>query len=274
MLNSFAAALSPGWVGVTIGTLLALVGLIAGQYWYLRTRHAPSLKFITADTFVVSVHNPSLAEGLEIRFQGRTVPSVISSTIAVWNDGNALIDQSQLETSDRLRIVVRGERAILQASVQSTSRKANEVSLREPTDDGMIELDFDYLDPADGFIVQVLHSGSYGSAGMAGSIKGMPEGPTRWRKKGPHGMLASVFLATIISMTVPWIFISFIRIFIKSQADGLRWWELAIAFVLGIGTMLVSIQMSEIYSRYSLRRFPPSLRSDPGVSFYLRYLIA
>jgi hypothetical protein len=78
--------------------------------------------------------------------------------------------------SDPLRIIVSEGSSILDTAVLNRTRLANDVSCALRPDSGNeIECRFDYLDPGDGALIQLIHTGT-DKVQVSGSLRGLPKG--------------------------------------------------------------------------------------------------
>jgi hypothetical protein len=98
------------------------------------------------------------------------------SRIAIWNIGNTTIKGDQIVNSDPLRIVTSDGSSVLEATIRNRTRQVNDVSclLRRGTSNE-VECRFDYFDPTDGALIQLIHTGS-DEIKVLGTLRGIPKG--------------------------------------------------------------------------------------------------
>ena len=73
-----------------------------------------------------------------------------------------------------MRLQAAADAEILQASLVATSRAVLAADVHH--DGSSARIGFDYLDPGDGFRIQVLHTGKQGTMSLAGTVRGLPKG--------------------------------------------------------------------------------------------------
>lgn len=183
MSDSFWTTVNAGWFGVAVGLLFGIFALWIGFLQYSRSRVIRRLRYSSADVSLISGDQANGYDGLTVLFDGQEVPQVTSTSFGLWNDGTETIDGSSIVPSDPLRLTINGGGTILRASVQATHRVVNapSVAITTPTE---LVVTFEYLDPGDGFRLQVVHSGRLGSVSSLGSIKGLPQGIQTFQTAG------------------------------------------------------------------------------------------
>jgi hypothetical protein len=157
--------LQPDWVGIGIGLVIAILSFIGAYRIGKHSRKTPR--------FGVAVGRSGFAPPrtwggghLSLTYRGETVESVSQTHIAFWNDSGDPIRRSDISEKDPLRIVIDGSGRALSMAIVSMSRSQIDLKLNE-----LGVLSFDYLEPGDGGIVEVLHDGQ-GAAKLEGTIIG------------------------------------------------------------------------------------------------------
>jgi hypothetical protein len=161
-------------VGSILG-LVSLLGLPLAIYLYFKARRAPALSYQVSEFTVVGSETAKFPDELEIRFGGAPVGQVTSTEFFIWNSGNTTIHGNQIVRSDPLRVALR-EGEILKATVSRATRDVIGVSAEAGHAQNTHHLRFEYLDPNDGFVVRVVHSGPRHAASCSGTIKELPRG--------------------------------------------------------------------------------------------------
>lgn len=167
--------LGTAWIGGAlgvIGVVLAVVGLGTGYYFYKRSIRQPLLKHFTWALDVVGGFSHPMLEGMEVRFKGASVHRLTAANVTLWNAGNATLDRDAIAQRDPVRIQLRGEGRILEATVTKSTGAANNVSLDLDDEGGVVLVGFDFLDPQDGAVIRVLHTSSEAYPEVRGVLKG------------------------------------------------------------------------------------------------------
>lgn len=126
--------------------------------------------------------------------------------IALWNGGNDTIRRTDIPRSDPLRFVIQGDSRFLSARIINESRPANELAVQlHPNRPYELDVVFEYLDPNDGGIVELVYEGEEPVAlNMAGSIMGIG-GPTRDFGRNPRSIILTYSSILLLSWTIAYI---------------------------------------------------------------------
>lgn len=199
------ALVNAAWFGLLIGTLLGVAGLWFGVYSYRKSRQITRLRSMEGHTALMGPSPVEAEDRLRILFDNVEVPRLTSSSFGFWNDGTTTIRGDDIVKLDPLVIRVEGG-SILRATIEAATRPQIDANIRENKDH--ILLAFDYLDPGDGFKIQLLHSGKLGEARLSGSIRGLPRGiepfdstatVTKWTV-GIFGVMALLMLVSVVTV--------------------------------------------------------------------------
>lgn len=160
------------WVGVGVGVLGVLLGIIL----YYRSKERPRLAIFSHGMNVVGAASDALGD-VEVRFRGTPVPRVSSTSVILWNAGNATLDAKDAVERDPLRIEVPAGASILRAVVAKETRSVLAATVAQPDEAPELAfVDFDFLDPGDGIRVELLHTAPWSNVEVRGTYKGAPEG--------------------------------------------------------------------------------------------------
>ena len=177
MFEIVARFVSQPW----IGTVLALLGLLAAYYFYRKSQRQPRISHQRSEVAIVGGGTTDFPSDLQIRFGDKVVPRVTSTRIILWNSGNETFSRNQLLDDDPLRVEISEGETILQASVLRRTRGVNNLVLAMNEESPRsANIAFEYLDPEDGATLEVLHTDSRTNLGIKGTIKGLPHGLSDW----------------------------------------------------------------------------------------------
>ncbi len=118
--------------------------------------------------------------GLQITLDGKPCKNLSVTRVIIWNAGRQIIEGSDVAKASSIRITATQGVEILKAenSVISDPGSGGTLTIQDST---TATLSFDYLEPDQGFIVEVYHTGySSNSLKVEGNIKGHP------RLTGPY----------------------------------------------------------------------------------------
>lgn len=175
-----------GWVGAVIG----LIGILAAVVMFRLSRRQALAAFQIRSLRLLGHEPEKLPQDVEVRFQGKRVPRLTKSFIVFWNAGQATITGQDVVASDPLRVLCEEDAEVLSATSARVTRPVINFQAHPSTHGANVTLlTFDFLDPGDGAVVEVLHTGS-ARASIAGTIKGIPAGPIYFGPLlGGHAML-------------------------------------------------------------------------------------
>lgn len=165
-----------------VGSILGFIGVLSlplAVYLYRLGKRRTTLSYQVVREFgITGGAKAAFPPELEMRFAGATVGQVTLTEIVVWNSGNTTVDASQIVSSDPLMLTVK-EGDILRASILRSTRPVIGAVAQANQHSSSINLDFAFLDPNDGFVVQLIHSGDRQAVDWQGTIKGAPDGAKR-----------------------------------------------------------------------------------------------
>lgn len=147
--------LNPGWVSSLIG----LLSLAAAVIIYLASRVGARPVFQRRALRLIGRDDRALPNEVEIRFDGRPVERLTKTHIVFWNSGKVILRGSDIVDLDPLRCDFSDESQVLAVRVLKSSRPTNQFAAK--IDSGKLNrilLAFDYLDPGDGVLLEILHT--------------------------------------------------------------------------------------------------------------------
>ena len=174
-MQEFISFLNQGWVGTIIGTAgLALALLI---YW--RSRISGIIAFQSRNVSMIGGGDAVFPAEVEVRYRGAPVPGITSSTVWIWNAGKKTVRGTEIVAHDPLELRFRGE--VLNVRIRKVSRQVLRI-IADTSGEGRrtVCCGFEFLDPGDGCIVEVLHTGPDEAPECTGTIIGLPKGPQYW----------------------------------------------------------------------------------------------
>lgn len=165
-----------GWVGSLIGIIGILVAIIT----FKASKTAKRLVYQSETLKIIGKDSITLDE-IEITYKKKQVPRVIKTTITIWNSGKETINGSDIVEDDKLRIELNEDKEIISLNLIQKTRTVNKFNaILDKNNNNKAILTFDYLDPNDGIILEILHTDSKWQPKLKGSIKGLPKGCIDW----------------------------------------------------------------------------------------------
>jgi hypothetical protein len=142
-----------------VGLAVAVIAIPLAWFFGRRTRERPDFRFAVDQEELISPDDSLKRGGLEVRFRGKTLERLCRSYVAIWNKRGDTIRGTDIPSSDPLRVQFPESDSVLSARVVSVSR--DEINARVLSPDGsdpnVVHLQFEYLNPGDGYVVEFLH---------------------------------------------------------------------------------------------------------------------
>jgi hypothetical protein len=183
-LRTFLASLPSGW---WIGPSIGLIGILIGYILNRRSRIGPRLVYQQQALRLLGSASPILPEEVEIYFKNQKVPLIARSRVVLWNSGTQTIRSADIVSDDPIRVVVSQESQVLQARVIASTRPVVKFHVRlQPCVSNSVVCEFDFLDPDDGAIIEILHTDEANYPNILGTIRGMPRGLRDWGGRVPY----------------------------------------------------------------------------------------
>ena len=162
------------------GFVVGLVGLAATVWTSWTTKVGARLSYRWKAERVIG-GDGELGEGIEVAFKGTPVIRLTRAVIVVWNSGTATIRDSDIVQLDPVRVQCEEYAEILSARVLQSSRQIVGAEIRvDPAKQNRALLAFDFFDPGDGVVIEVLHTGDERKPSFCGTLRGMPKGIKNW----------------------------------------------------------------------------------------------
>jgi hypothetical protein len=169
--------LNAAWVGTAIG----LVGIALAIFFFLRRREIWRLAYQTRSVRLIGDASATLPEDVVITVKGVPVPRLSKTTVIIWNAGTATVRGGDIVAMDPLRIRLDDDAAALDVRIPRTSRSVISAAAHaNPQTKNEVMLGFDFLDPQDGFTVDIIHSGTTAQATTLGTVRGLSGGLCDW----------------------------------------------------------------------------------------------
>jgi|GEM_PF-1239749 len=156
------------------GLLLGVVGIVLAIVFYVRSRRTSKLRYdFTGESLVERL--TGALDGIEVRYKGEPQNRVTVVRFVFWNAGTETLRADDF-TDDALRIVTEPSINVLDHRIIDSSDPTNRIVLADATrtidDEVSVAISFDYLDPRDGAVIQLVHDGPASTRfELAGSLK-------------------------------------------------------------------------------------------------------
>ena len=158
---------------LAVGSLfVAVLGVILAYVFYRRSQRNKEPSWDSKTVNLIRGISTKL-KGLNLLYNGEEVTNISVTTLIFWNNGDRTIDRNDVPTSDPMRIAAASGVRLLHTSVIGSNNPPSEFALRSDSSQQSVKFDFEYLDKAQGAVIQVVHDGLDSSAlKLVGTVKG------------------------------------------------------------------------------------------------------
>ena len=179
------------WISLFTG----VIGIFLSIVLYLKSKPLKLLAYANRMFMVITDRSMRIG-GLEVTVHGRTTPVVTVNRIAIWNAGNRTIFSEDLSKSDPIIIGPLHNAEVFEIAILEQTKISNQANFIDITNNpNSHEIKFDYLDPGDGILINVVHNGdALEEFKISGSIKG---GSVKKRGSYPESVIANPKIASI-----------------------------------------------------------------------------
>jgi len=156
-------------------SITSAVGLVLTVFFYIKSKVRTRLHYDKDELRVIGGHEPYFGEELEIRYKGQMVKRVTVTKFYIWNSGTTTVQGSQITKIDPLRILAPETTILLKAVVLRQVRTVTLANVALDQNNSAI-ISFDFLDPGDGFSIELTHTGVKSELALTGTLMGLSHG--------------------------------------------------------------------------------------------------
>ena len=143
-----------------LGSLFGAAGLAFGVYQLYR-KHEPKLVYQYVGQRLIDDTPSVLSNAVSVFYKGEAVPRVSILKIILWNDGNLPIRGKDIVGSTGIFCTLSSDSRILSVEISKSTESRNEFEVRTAQDcENAMSFKFSYLNPGDGVLISILHTGS------------------------------------------------------------------------------------------------------------------
>jgi len=162
------SAVREGWIwksfspySSAISTILGIIGILLGVYFYLESRERPELTYSVSPVRTAVVNKGQISK-LKVLFNGvETTADISAAQVAIWNDGKRPIRPENVRKA--VTIKLQGNTPILEATIKKTNREVVQFVVdQSKLQVGEIGVSWNMLERNDGAVLQVIYAGSPG----------------------------------------------------------------------------------------------------------------
>ncbi len=182
--------------GVILG-VLGVVAAIGAAWWFGR---GPRIVMQVSGTTLISAPKN---DHIKVLYDNNQVPRVTQSFIWLWREGRGTVRGTDVTSMDPVAVNVPNTVRILDVSILAQTEDTNKVEIvRDPLAETRAVVTFEYLDPRQGAVIEVLHTGEGPDATtVSGTIMGIPRGITPVETGAT--VVVSLGMAGAAAVTIP-----------------------------------------------------------------------
>lgn len=171
-MSTLSEVINSGWFSWAVG----LVGGTAiSGFFYKKALREPKACYAIRSMGVIEMSkHPTIQEGVSVQYKGDPIERLTASTVTVWNGGSSVLDGGLIVLRDPLRVAVPEGCRILEVVqvVDPNPQCGCNVAIDKENPEVAL-INFDYLDPKNGFSFRMLHTASQWQERLVGSVKGV-----------------------------------------------------------------------------------------------------
>ncbi|RXJ87097.1 hypothetical protein [Arcobacter sp. CECT 8985] len=165
-----------GWVGSLIGVIGIILGIV-GIFSYRISKSIAKPSYQKSSFRLIGRDEDNLPKDVKVTYKGNEVDRLTKTTLTIWNNGTETLDGSDVVESDPLFISFKANDKILSYKILKKTKDANAFVLNNCDNaTNKLRFKFEYLDPNDGVVIELLHDSEERYPEFSGTIKGLPSG--------------------------------------------------------------------------------------------------
>lgn len=154
------------WVVLSFCTIAALAFAV---FTWFKGKKRREISFVLS-TFGIVRGGVNVIEGFKLLYDNVEIENLTVSKLAIWNSGNETINSADIVTAKPLRISCTEDMRILSSKIITENEESNLFHICY-IDEKNVNIVFDYIDPKNGVVVQLLHTGYAKDINVEGKIK-------------------------------------------------------------------------------------------------------
>jgi hypothetical protein len=180
-MENILEIIGQGWIGSLIGIIGIGVGIGVAFYFYRQSRVGPRLVFQTKAFKIIGKDERAIPDDVKIYFGDIPVERLVKNLVIIWNSGYTTFDGKNIIDSNPLRAEYNKDASVMRLAILKSTRSENvPMAYISKTNPNEVIFSFDYLEPNDGAVFEIYHTGEEIFPKMKGTVKGMPQGIRDW----------------------------------------------------------------------------------------------
>lgn len=241
---------------------IGLLSILLAVTFYFKSKRTKIISYAKRSYRIIT-NRFSNIEGVKVLLFDKEVETVTSTRIAIWNGGSKTIYDTDVATLNPIIVSAIDNERIYKSTIIEVSNDSSNISMSEVQNQpNAWKLDFEYIDPGDGAVIEIIHNGTEESDfSIDGKLKG---GKLRksleTKEEDQNPVPVGPGMATIPSFTPSFFkFAGYLSVFFMSPIflivgiftkEG--FWPCFLFFALGLLLLILS---RYFYPKFNLKRF-------------------
>lgn len=168
-ISEIMTALMNSEVAWTVLALVSVASAVFAIFTWVNGKERKRIGYVLRTNSIVRGGDGHI-ENLSITYNGSEVDSVLITKIAIWNSGNRVLSPGDFAALDPLAIGF-GTNRLLDSQLLCESEDNNQIQINNSRKDDLC-ISFDYIEPGQGAVIQLIHTGQSEEISIRGKIKG------------------------------------------------------------------------------------------------------
>jgi len=138
-----------------INYVIAIGSVILSVLFYFWSKKKKSPSFEILSTNIITETIKSKINNIFISYNNIEIKNLTVTKIAIWNSGNSTIWKNEIPESNKFRIELDANENIFEHEIIYQDSDSKLLLHRQ---DNIINLDFEFIEPQNGFIIKITHS--------------------------------------------------------------------------------------------------------------------
>ena len=185
------------------------------------------------NSYTIVKGGKSLLPDLELKYKNEQIQELVITKYAIWNSGNEVLQGSDVVELKPLQVSCNGEKTrILDVKILQESDDTNQFVIAD-VDKEHARIEFDYADPKDGIVIQIMHTGEAQDIIVESKIKGRKnvkilkkDKNSKYNKYEDNTMVIGLGILIFIML-----FFMLLAIFVSVMSMGQKFWESLISAI-------------------------------------------
>lgn len=223
--------------------VIGVVGLLIGVWGAIVTLKGIERRVIAYEletVYLIGGPDAKFPKQVQVTFAGKNVPNLFRTTVFIWSAGNRAVRSEDFASEDLLHLWLGEENTILSIETIKATRTVNGFEVEPYPDMGLAKINFEFLDPGDGAVVELIHTGASIDVALRGTIKGHRSGI---RHRPGHR------IRTISSLVSNVLWVAVMSLFVLAVVWRTHWWASTAGLVIFLANLLVQTWAARTYPR-------------------------